>query len=346
MERRLVTIREVHDIRPIEGADAIECLEIDGWKVVAKKGEFNAGDLCIYFEIDSFLPIRPEFEFLRKSSYKNHPTMGEGFRLRTVKLRGQISQGLALPVQAFFGGPEAGTPLGMEVTELLGVRKYEVPVPIEMAGQVAGPFPEFIQKTDQERAQNLVVEIDEHYNDEFEVTMKLDGTSITVFVNNGEVGVCQRNYQMKLNDENANNVYVRTATQSGLLGALQILGRNLAIQCELMGPGIQGNREKFADHRMYVFDVYDIDKQAYLKAPARQKVIADLEKAHNVTIYHVPVIEAGAKLRSTGIEDLLVLADGESINHPIREGLVYKSITDPSFSFKTISNKFLLKCED
>jgi RNA ligase (TIGR02306 family) len=97
MERKLASIQKVAEIRPIEGADAIEVARINNWNVVVKKGEYKAGDLCIYCEIDSFLPVREEFEFLRKSSFKK---MGdqEGFRLKTIRLRGQLSQGLLLPL--------------------------------------------------------------------------------------------------------------------------------------------------------------------------------------------------------------------------------------------------------
>src|SRR5438876_1094061 len=94
-KRKLASIRKISEVLPIEGADNIELVKVDGWQCVTKKGEFKPGDLCIYFEIDSFLPIRSEFEFLRKSSYKK---MGdkEGFRLKTIKLRGHLSQGLVL----------------------------------------------------------------------------------------------------------------------------------------------------------------------------------------------------------------------------------------------------------
>src|SRR5260221_575643 len=95
--RKLASIQKVLDIQPIPNADAIEVVTINGWKVVSKKGEFKIGDLCVYFEIDSFLPIKPEFEFLRKSCYRKMADGSEGFRLRTIKLRGQISQGLVLP---------------------------------------------------------------------------------------------------------------------------------------------------------------------------------------------------------------------------------------------------------
>lgn len=107
MERKLASIRRISDIQPIEGADMIELAIVDGWKVVvAKNVGHKVGDMVVYCEIDSFLPIREEFEFLRKSSFKK---MGdqEGFRLRTSKLRGQISNGLILPLsvlESFTGG--------------------------------------------------------------------------------------------------------------------------------------------------------------------------------------------------------------------------------------------------
>jgi RNA ligase (TIGR02306 family) len=97
MERKLATIRKIKDIVPIEGADAIELALVDGWQVVvAKNVGHKVGDKVVYCEIDSFLPIKEEFEFLRKSSYKK---MGdqEGFRLKTIKLKNTLSQGLILP---------------------------------------------------------------------------------------------------------------------------------------------------------------------------------------------------------------------------------------------------------
>ena len=97
MERKLASIQRICKVLPIEGADAIEMVMVNSWKVVSKKGEFKEGDLCVYFEIDSFLPMEKDFEFLRKSSYKKMGDL-EGFRLKTIKLRGQVSQGLCLPL--------------------------------------------------------------------------------------------------------------------------------------------------------------------------------------------------------------------------------------------------------
>jgi hypothetical protein len=172
MERKLSTVQRVAKILPIPDADAIEIAMINSWKVVVKKGEYKEGDLCIYCEIDSFLPIREEFEFLRKSSYKK---MGdqEGFRLKTIRLRQQISQGLLLPLSILEGEEEMkigiskqphGDQLqlgpyddaliieeGTDVTKLLGIMKYEPPIPASLAGKVKGNFPSWARKTDQER---------------------------------------------------------------------------------------------------------------------------------------------------------------------------------------------------
>jgi len=228
--RKLATIRTVHETRAIEGADLIELALVDGWKCVTKKGEFAVGDAVIYCEIDSFLPVQDEFEFLRKSSLKVMDGR-EGFRLRTVKLRGQISQGLLLnPV--FLGRRVA---IGEDVTEELGIVKYEPPIPACLGGEVIGGFPAFIAKTDEERIQNLADEFDSYRGKAFYVSEKLDGTSFTAFVHEGSFGVCGRNWQLA---ENASNSQWRVARELNLRARMETFGRSLAIQGELVGPGI------------------------------------------------------------------------------------------------------------
>lgn len=125
--RELASIQVIKDIQPIKDADNIVVVSILGWKVVSKKGEFSLGDKCVYFEVDSFLPIEERYEFLRSSSYRNNDFMGEGFRLKTIKLRGQLSQGLALPLQEFPEISEEVAIAGTEVTELLKIKKWELP---------------------------------------------------------------------------------------------------------------------------------------------------------------------------------------------------------------------------
>jgi len=204
MERKLASVRVINDIQKIPEADMIELAIVDGWKVVvAKNVGHKIGDMVIYCEIDSFLPIKEEFEFLRKSSYKK---MGdqEGFRLKTIKLRGQVSQGLILPISVL--NPTDTniyvTPFeGLDVTEMLGIVKYEPPIPAELAGKVKGLFPSFIRKTDEERIQNLASEYElfKTQNKEgmkFYVTEKLDGSSATYYFKDGIFGVCSRNLEL------------------------------------------------------------------------------------------------------------------------------------------------------
>jgi RNA ligase (TIGR02306 family) len=342
--RKLATIRTIDELRPIPGADAIECAVVGGWTVVVKKGEFTAGDAAVYCEIDSWIPtaLAP---FLSKGS---EPRVFDGIpgeRLRTVKLRGQLSQGLLLNywdfpdvVTAFHKTRLADGGL-VDVTELLGIVKYEAPVPAQLAGEVKGMFPGWIQKTDQERVQNLKQEL-EHWKAEqhlWEITEKLDGSSMTVYFRDGEFGVCSRNLELKPNPDNS---LWKVALRNDLEGKLRALGRNVALQGELIGEGIQGNPYKIRGQEFYLFDVYDIDRSCYF-TPDQRKSLA-LE--HNIN--HVPVFGIYETNESTTIDSLLQYAEGNSVMGdivgPTREGLVFKSQT-MQCSFKAISNKFLLK---
>ena len=150
-ERKLATVRSIDEIRPIKGADLIELAVVGGWHSVVKKGEFGVGDEIIYCEIDSWIPqtIAP---FLCKGEEVREYEGVKGERLRTVKLRGQLSQGLILPIsvidQASLGRCLS---VGEDVSEILGIIKYEPPIPAQLAGDVVGLFPSFIFKTDEER---------------------------------------------------------------------------------------------------------------------------------------------------------------------------------------------------
>lgn len=360
--RKLATIRRIADIQPIEGADAIMVATIDGWKVVVKKDEFKVGDLCVYFEIDSVLPVREEFEFLRKSSFvkkdwlvsESNPE-GEGFRLKTIRLRGQVSQGLVIPVNTLTNdrclvwtdNMEIERRFGDDVTDLLGVVKWDPPVPATLAGRVKGNFPSFIPKTDQERIQNISADQLAAYADhDFEVTVKLDGSSMTVFSKDGYVGVCSRNLELDW-EKDPNTTFASVLVKTALPEILPTFG-NYAIQGELMGPGIQGNRENMKDHKIYVFDIYDIDAGRYLNSSERVDLVRRIRLAQEEKgvkqIEHCP-LQPDMKAATLTVDDLLSLAEGPSIVNPIREGLVFKSIQDPMFSFKAISNKFLLKTD-
>jgi RNA ligase (TIGR02306 family) len=342
--RKLASIRRIADILPIEGADAIEVAVVDGWKVVIKKGEFAIGDSAIYLEIDSWVPheIAP---FLSKGHEPREYNDVKGERLRTVKLRGQVSQGLLLNYWDFpdvvkeFHKTRIVDPndidASFDVTDILGIQKWEAPIPAQLQGQAKGTFPSsLIPKTDQERIQNCFRDIEKKGDVTYEVTMKLDGSSTTIFRWEGELRVCSRNMELKINDENKDNTFVAMALEIG-----DRIPEGFALQGELMGPGVQGNREGFKDHKFFVFDVFLIKEHKYA-GPAYRRALCQ-----EYGFEHVPVLGVAWKAPES-VDSGLDIADGPSINHKIREGLVWKCNEDPSFSFKTISNQFLLKGGD
>ena len=340
MERKLASIRKIEKIDPISGADKIELVTVDGWKVVvAKDVGHKIGDFVVYCEIDSFLPIKPEYEFLRKSSYKK---MGdqEGFRLRSVKLRGQISQGLILPIKDVIPFPDVldYMEVGKDVTELLGVVKYEPPIPAELAGKVKGGFPSFIPKTDEERIQNLSSEYEEwktQSDHEFYVTEKLDGSSATFYMKDGVFGVCSRNLELL---ETEDNTFWRVARILDLENKMKNVGMNFSIQGELIGESIQGNPYKIKGQTVRFFNIYDIDLREYYSIHILNRIVKDVMGG----LETVPVLETNFKLPET-IDELLKYADAKSALNPNfdREGIVIRN-GNKSISFKVISNQFLI----
>lgn len=328
--RKLATIRTVNDIQPIPDADMIELAVVDGWKCVIRKGEFKVGDAVIYCEIDSFLPVREEFEFLRKSSLKVMDGR-EGFRLRTVKLRGQISQGLLLSPAMLKRSVMAGE----DVTQELGIVKYEPPIPACLGGTVVGPFPTFVSRTDEERIQNLASEFDSYRNRTFHVSEKIDGTSFTAFFYDGNFGVCGRNWQLA---DDQSNSHWRMVHSLNLRQQLEALGQSIAIQGELIGPGIQNNRYAVKDLELLVFNIYDITTSSYLEKTAVDEICSrlNLKTVPAVGIWQVP----------DSIDQILQLAEGKSAlnSGTEREGLVWTTGSgNHRVSFKTISNRFLNK---
>jgi len=340
--RKLATIRRIDAVRPIPDADAIECAVIGGWTTVVKKDEFKAGELAVYCEIDSWIPheVAP---FLSKGNFPRVYNEVKGERLRTIKLRGQLSQGLLLPLSTLTM-VESELFEGLDVSFPLGIVKYEAPVPAQLAGEVKGMFPGWIQKTDQERVQNLKEEFDHWLGEQhaWEVTEKLDGSSMTVYLRDGEFGVCSRNLELKPSETNS---LWKVAVRNDLELKLRRANRNLALQGELIGEGIQGNPYKMKGQEFFLFDIYDIGTSKYFTPAERRAFIEE----HNIN--HVPVLAFGAELRDTlginSIDGILKFAEGKSVMGMIgceREGLVFKSKT-MQCSFKAISNKFLLKSE-
>lgn len=336
--RKMATIRRINNIFPIDNADAIEQAIVDGWGVVVKKNEFNVGDLVIFCEIDSFIP-NSIASFLTKPGKEPKEYNGiRGERLRTVKLRNTLSQGLILPYSLLDNSAKDFS-VGDDVSEYLGIIKYDPPIPAQLAGLARGNFPKHIPKTDQERCQNLVNEIELACQEGriYEVTEKLHGSSATYFLDfNDEFHVCSRNLDLKSSDT---NTFWNIAEKYNIEDKMRKYGyRGYAIQGELIGEGINGNMYGIKGHDFYVFDIYTVENSSYLSGTDRRNLCEVLR------LNHVPVLEPSFQLEHT-VEEILKLAEAKSVlNRKVeREGIVFKNIYNTSDSFKAVSNKYLLK---
>ncbi len=347
--RKLASIKPITYIKPIEGADSIECAIVDGgWPVVIRKDEYKVGDIAIYLEIDSWVPheLAP---FLSKGQEPREYNGVKGERLRTIRLRGQVSQGLLIKPSDIAASVYMDLTIGEDVTYILGIQKWEPPIPAQLQGTMKGNFPHFIPKTDQERCQNLRKEIFETYKDDtYEVTLKLDGSSTTIYVKDGEVGVCSRNIDLK---ETEGNSFWKAARDQNIIEPLLELskekGEEYAIQGELIGEGIQGNPEKLKGQRFYLFDIYSITEGRYFE-PFERYTVLDQLRMLGADIEYVPIIDQHVFLTQEyeTIDDLLNFAEGPSLNPQTRrEGIVFKS-WDSDFTFKAIANSYLLKHKD
>ena len=337
-ERKMVTYREIDRLSPIAGADAVELAHIGGWQVVVKKGEFEVGDRVAYFEIDSWIPheVAP---FLSKG--KTHAIYNgvAGARLKSVKIRGALSQGLVLPVTAS-NIWKCQPLLGDDISKYYNVQKWEPMAALSLAGQQKGLFPAELNKTDQERVQNLSDQwfiATEELGTTFEVTEKLDGTSATYYLDaDGGFHVCSRNFELK---EDEGNVYWNIAKKYLIEERMREIGlQGYAVQGEIIGPQIQGNKYGLKDQEFFVFDIQRAVNFEYVRPNIRTNWVAMMG------LQHVPVLEAHAVLK--GRNQILEEADGQSMVgvKPKREGVVWKA-ADGKDSFKAISNAWLLKNE-
>lgn len=328
--RKLASIQRILDLKPIEGADLIEKATVLGWELVVKKGEFQVGDLVVYCEIDSILPDKPEFEFLKP----------RGFRIRTIRLKGQVSQGICFPLSII------PTPYILEedvdVTDLIGVIKWEPTMPACLSGVAKSTFPSFIPKTDETRVQNLQRQLTANKGMVCYVTEKLDGSSMTVYLNDGVFGVCSRNLDL-LEDEN--NSYWKVARALDFENKMRSLSagfaqpKNFAIQGELIGESIQGNKYGLKRQDFRVFSIYDIDKKKYLDYERLVYLLNMLR------LDLVPILSTNTVL----IDDIKAIVESSIVKSKLNpnqwaEGVVIRSLEGASqLSFKAINPEFLLK---
>jgi RNA ligase (TIGR02306 family) len=330
--RSLVTIQRVKAITAIPDSDFLEAARIMGWQCVVKKGEFHEGELGVYFEVDSFLPLDGRYEFLRASSYRENDDNGKGFRIRTAKMRGQLSQGLFLPLDLF---PElSGLGEGEDVTGKLGVKKWYIPETANAGGTIIGDRPGGIPASDEIRIQSALGLLDDLRGKPYYITTKMDGTSGIVYYIDGKIGCCSRNKEIR---DEADALYWSPVYGYGLKEKLAKYGKNIVLTGEICGPGIQKNRLRLSALEWRVFDVKDWDAGSYVPYDRMLEICASLE------VPVVPLEERGDSFSYT-LEELLEKARGKYPSGLDKEGIVVRSSLSPkAVSFKVLNNDALLK---
>ncbi|MFH1048627.1 MAG: RNA ligase (ATP) [Patescibacteria group bacterium] len=350
--RHLATIAKIEELKNIPGADKIEAARVKGWWVVVLKDQFKTDDFVLYFEIDSFLPVKSEYDFLLKGNkLKKMLSEGkevEGIRLRTIKLRGTVSQGLILPLTILnnYGNLEKikddwyltlskqknmekiKLEIGLDISNILGIIKYEQPVSPCLSGIVKGAFPSFLPKTDEERIQNMAEVLDSYY-----MTEKLDGSSVTYYKKDGVFGVCSRNLELQEGE----------TTQWKIARELNLkekLHDNFAIQGEIVGEGIQKNPYKIRGQKVFFFNAYNIKFGKFLEFEDFKGMCDSLR------LETVPILDENFSLPKN-VDEMLEIAVGKSMlnSECEREGVVARKkshIENERISFKAISNNYLL----
>jgi RNA ligase (TIGR02306 family) len=364
----LVTVKSV---TKHPNADALDILTFDeiGWQCVDKKDARRPGDHVVYVPIDSVVKVsRPEFAFLAPKAKKDGSC-----RIRTIRLRGEISQGLVLSM------PEDLTPwilkrgtqgnpnfvgivdiLGADVAEYFEIIKYEPP-PESKPPQAAGNYPGWCEKSDAERFQNFNRNIEPYAAELFYKTLKMDGTSVTVFYDNGVFGVCSRNWEVKEFDEGANkwtdvlqrpkdtNIYWKIAREYGLLEKTEKIAKELnikrvAVQGEICGPGIQGNKMSFLKQEFFAFDIYNGDTSDFVQYSLFFQ-LCHMCDIRTVRLLELSTIEEEV---ATGFAKVNTL---QYSNGTPAEGVVYVAANNQRvgnlgrLKFKFINPEFLLKYE-
>lgn len=393
--RKMASVQEISTLTPIENSDFLEVAMMKdlGWKVVVKKGEFKVGDKVVYFEIDSAIDVKdllPCMEFLKERCLKKLFTArtpetsafsGEYVRIKTVKLRGQVSQGLIISLKSFIDilpiGPDLSFPVGMDLTKDFNVEVWDRLVEwyddrsqlgTKAQMHAAGTFPSDVPKTDEVRVQTAysdLVKDPANVDGTWEVTIKNDGSSCTLFYRPqswGDLGkepmqIASRRFLLK--DDGGSDDWFEPFKRIGwdnLKSRFETLYKygletgnygdfpaehELAIQGEMIGPKFNGNRDRNTETHFRVFRIFDITDQKFI-CPGLRYAICNF-----LGLEHVKVLETSQVFHKfKSVDDFLTYADGPSENGLAREGVVFKRVDDGSVSFKSVSNKYLLKQED
>lgn len=357
--RKLAHIEKIEWIKPIEGKDRIALAGVLGWTVIVQKSDYEIGQKCVFCEIDSVFPEKPEFEFLRNKK----------FRIKTMKMSGVLSQGICFPLSML---PKGNYEIGDDVTDILGITQYEPTMDKEdvietenektvrkypqflmkwswfrrlvLPKKQSKGFPSFISKTDEIRIQNAPFYLDMDCS--FVATEKIDGQSGTFtlqrikgkhFWNKDayDFAVCSRNLRKWNRDASA---FWSVAEKYNIEQILhQLIGDNewVAIQGECVASNVQGNKYKVTEPDLYVFNL--IYPSGRLGSVEAKKILGEYG------LKFVPIIEESITLKGMSVADVLKYATGKSrLYDTLREGIVFRSL-DGKQSFKAVSPEFLIK---
>jgi len=358
VERKLCSVQRITKIESIEGADLIEKATVLGWNCVVMKGEFKEGDFAVYMEIDSFLPNEEKYSFLLKGSSLKKMIVDNkevtGIRLKTKKMRGVLSQGLLLPLNIIPFG-EVNLVEGQDVTEILGVVKWDPPIPAQLSGIVLGNFPGFLIKSDETRIQSCPQVLEELKGKHYYISTKMDGTSVTFYLRDDHFGVCSRNLELKETEGNTLWLLARKYKIEEILHRKFVeTGKYFGIQAEALGPGIQKNPLMLKECEIRIFSIYNISDGKYLDI--NEMMLWTNSKITEGEIYEslplVPIEEMKNSFDYT-LDQLLERAKGLYPSEKQKEGIVirpqvetYSETLGGRLSVKVINNNYLLKEEE
>lgn len=352
-KRKLASIQIVSDIEKHTNADSLELSTVLGWQIITRIGETEKGKKIIYCEIDSKLPIKASWlpDGVKAKILRDHKK--KWFRIRTQKIRGEISYGLIIPFTDNLPLPSgvdvppidwySSLEIGTDVTRLLGIAKYEPPSFTGRyslyASKIGDTFPtHLLSKTDEGRLQSEPHLLKNLHGLPYYISVKMDGTSVTYLINptNDEFLVCSRNFIRKRPEKIETCPYWEVAIKYDIENKLRKFP-HLAIQGEILAPNIQKNLCELKDIQLNVFNMIDLRDRSYLSIDNM------IEMCKTLDISHVPIEERADSFQYDNIKVLVKKAEGNypKTSNP-REGLVIRSL-DSSISFKVINVDYLLR---
>lgn len=369
MSRKLASVQVISNIYPIEGKDKIKLARILGWNVIVDSS-FKVGESVVFIEVDSVLPIKPEFEFLRKRCFSES---NGGFVIKTMKMGGVISQGIVFHLNEVLPHTNTYWSEDMDVTELIGIKQREdnsdnIIVPqkkvwyktllyripyynyLKKKFKISGNFPlEFISKSDETRIQSLGNKFLTNYlGVNYVVTEKMEGQSATYVLKRTSIlgfktyvfACYNRNTRVDVN----HNIYKYAVDNNLKEKMIDILNNNnfkyIAIQGEMTGPSIQKNVYNFDKHRFFIFKIFVNNNETSFDT------IKGLCNTYGMT--HVPIIKTGTLTECEDVDYWVKYSTGKSdCADRLREGVVVRSIGKINdingFSFKSVSPEYCLE---